>query len=153
MDFREAVALLASSRNAKCNSKQAGALRLAITVASYFLTAHPAVTVVASLLQLAAQFEDLALPGGSQSKIEADSLKSSGGVITPKCDTKRESAPSVTELMELLTALGSDPANESTIVSGRPRQTLENWFGKLAISLIAEHGVWLRNKSSDWRIL
>ena len=40
-----------------------------------------------------------------------------------------------------------------TIVSGRPRHTLENWFGKLPISLIAEHGVWLRNKNSDWRIL
>ena len=57
------------------------------------------------------------------------------------------------ELLELLTALGSDPANEVAIVSGRPRHTLENWFGKLPISLIAEHGVWLRNKNSDWRIL
>ena len=49
--------------------------------------------------------------------------------------------------------MGSDPANEVTIVSGRPRQTLENWFGKLPISLIAEHGVWLRNKDLDWRML
>ena len=57
------------------------------------------------------------------------------------------------ELLELLAALGSDPTNEVTIVSGRPRQTLENWFGKLPISLIAEHGVWLRNKGSDWRML
>ncbi|HXA45912.1 MAG TPA: bifunctional alpha,alpha-trehalose-phosphate synthase (UDP-forming)/trehalose-phosphatase [Candidatus Angelobacter sp.] len=57
------------------------------------------------------------------------------------------------ELIELLRVLGSDPANEVTIVSGRPRQTLENWFGKLPISMIAEHGVWLRNKGSDWRML
>ena len=26
-------------------------------------------------------------------------------------------------------------------------------MGKLPISLIAEHGVWLRNKNSDWRML
>jgi trehalose 6-phosphate synthase/phosphatase len=57
------------------------------------------------------------------------------------------------ELMELLTALGSDPANHVTIISGRPRRTLEEWVGKLPISLIAEHGVWLRNQGEDWRML
>jgi trehalose 6-phosphate synthase/phosphatase len=57
------------------------------------------------------------------------------------------------ELIELLTILGSDPANQVTIISGRPRRTLEEWFGRLPISLIAEHGVWLRQKNSDWRIL
>ena len=57
------------------------------------------------------------------------------------------------ELIEILTALGSNPANHVTIISGRPRQTLENWFGKLPISLIAEHGVWLRNTNSEWRML
>ena len=35
----------------------------------------------------------------------------------------------------MLTALGSDPANQVTIISGRPRRTLEEWFGKLPISL------------------
>ena len=40
-----------------------------------------------------------------------------------------------------------------TIISGRPRRTLEEWVGKLPISLIAEHGVWLRNKGEDWRML
>ncbi len=39
------------------------------------------------------------------------------------------------------------------IISGRPRRTLEEWFGKLPISLIAEHGVWLRNQGADWRML
>ena len=57
------------------------------------------------------------------------------------------------ELLELLSSLGSDRANELIIVSGRPRSTLEDWFGKLPISLIAEHGVWLRNKNADWRML
>ncbi|MDD5139291.1 MAG: bifunctional alpha,alpha-trehalose-phosphate synthase (UDP-forming)/trehalose-phosphatase [Verrucomicrobiales bacterium] len=57
------------------------------------------------------------------------------------------------ELMELLTALGSDPANQVAIISGRPRRTLEEWVGNLPISLIAEHGVWLRNKGEDWRML
>jgi trehalose 6-phosphate synthase/phosphatase len=57
------------------------------------------------------------------------------------------------ELLALLTALGSDPANQVAIVSGRPRRALEEWFGSLPISLIAEHGVWLRNQGADWRML
>jgi trehalose 6-phosphate synthase/phosphatase len=74
------------------------------------------------------------------------------GTLVPFAAEPRLAHPDA-ELLELLTVLGSDPANELTIVSGRPRHTLENWFGKLPISMIAEHGVWLRNKNSDWRIL
>ena len=74
------------------------------------------------------------------------------GTLVPFAAEPRLAHPDA-ELLELLTALGSDPANEVTIVSGRPRHTLENWFGKLPVSLIAEHGVWLRNKNSDWRML
>jgi len=74
------------------------------------------------------------------------------GTLVPFAAEPRLAQPDA-ELLELLTALGSDPANEVTIVSGRPRRILEEWFGKLPISLIAEHGVWLRNKDADWRIL
>ena len=74
------------------------------------------------------------------------------GTLVPFAAEPRLAKPDA-ELLELLTVLGSDPVNEVTIVSGRPRRTLEEWFGELPISLIAEHGVWLRNKNSDWRIL
>jgi len=57
------------------------------------------------------------------------------------------------EVLELLASLCSDPANQVTIVSGRPLQILEEWFGRFPISLVAEHGVWLRIKHSDWRML
>jgi trehalose 6-phosphate synthase/phosphatase len=74
------------------------------------------------------------------------------GTLVPFAAEPRLAQPDA-ELLKLLTALGSDPANEVTIVSGRPKQTLENWFGQLPISMIAEHGVWLQSKNSDWRIL
>ena len=74
------------------------------------------------------------------------------GTLVPFAAEPRLAHPDA-ELLELLTALASDPANELVIVSGRPRHTLESWFGKLPISLIAEHGVWLRNKDLDWRML
>jgi trehalose 6-phosphate synthase/phosphatase len=74
------------------------------------------------------------------------------GTLVPFAAEPKLAQPDA-ELIETLTALGSDPANQVTIISGRPRRTLEEWFGKLPISLIAEHGVWLRNKNSDWRML
>jgi len=74
------------------------------------------------------------------------------GTLVPFASEPKLAQPDA-ELIETLTALGSDPANQVTIISGRPRETLEKWFGKLPISLIAEHGVWLRNKNSEWRML
>ncbi len=57
------------------------------------------------------------------------------------------------ELLELLGALGAAAGNEVAIVSGRPRRDLEEWFGALPIALVAEHGVWLRPKDGEWRML
>lgn len=74
------------------------------------------------------------------------------GTLIPFAQEPRMARPDV-ELVKLLTELGSDPANKVTIISGRPRQTLESWVGHLPISLIAEHGVWLRNQGEDWRML
>ncbi len=74
------------------------------------------------------------------------------GTLVPFSPEPKQAQPDV-ELLELLTTLGSDPANEVTIISGRPRRTLEEWVGKLPISLIAEHGVWLRNQGGEWRLL
>lgn len=74
------------------------------------------------------------------------------GTLVPFADEPKLAQPDA-ELIEMLTALGSDPANQVAIISGRPRRTLEEWFGRLPISLIAEHGVWLRNKNSEWRML
>jgi trehalose 6-phosphate synthase/phosphatase len=74
------------------------------------------------------------------------------GTLVPFAAEPKLAQPDA-ELIETLTALGSDPANQVTIISGRPRHTLEEWFGKLPISLIAEHGVWLRDNNSDWRML
>jgi trehalose 6-phosphate synthase/phosphatase len=74
------------------------------------------------------------------------------GTLVPFAAEPRLARPDP-ELMAALTALCADPANEVIIVSGRPRHTLQNWFGELPVSLIAEHGVWLRHKNSDWAIL
>src|SRR5688572_21644834 len=47
-------------------------------------------------------------------------------------------------LMSLLAALSARPRTSLHIVSGRPRDTLQSWFGHLPASLWAEHGFWHR---------
>jgi len=74
------------------------------------------------------------------------------GTLVPFVGDPRLARPDP-DLLDLLTALGSDSANDLAIVSGRPRADLEEWFGHLPLALVAEHGVWLRPKGADWRAL
>ena len=48
------------------------------------------------------------------------------------------------DLIDLLTALSSRPGTSIHIVSGRPRDVLEQWFGDLPVALWAEHGTYHR---------
>ncbi|MDA3819810.1 MAG: bifunctional alpha,alpha-trehalose-phosphate synthase (UDP-forming)/trehalose-phosphatase [Candidatus Delongbacteria bacterium] len=50
----------------------------------------------------------------------------------------------------LLDHLSSDPKNEVVIVSGRDKNTIDNWFGNRKFKLVAEHGSWLY-KNNKWQ--
>jgi trehalose 6-phosphate synthase/phosphatase len=53
-------------------------------------------------------------------------------------------------LRRLLRKLTADPKNTVVIVSGRDRRTLSEWFDKMDLYLLAEHGLWLRAPNQDW---
>ncbi|MBI2989140.1 MAG: bifunctional alpha,alpha-trehalose-phosphate synthase (UDP-forming)/trehalose-phosphatase, partial [Deltaproteobacteria bacterium] len=55
-------------------------------------------------------------------------------------------------VLSLLGELASNAANQVVLISGRDRNTLETWFGRLPVSLVAEHGVWIREQNEDWRM-
>ncbi|NCB67912.1 MAG: bifunctional alpha,alpha-trehalose-phosphate synthase (UDP-forming)/trehalose-phosphatase [Bacteroidia bacterium] len=66
--------------------------------------------------------------------------------------SRPEDAVPTKETYKLLYKLAADPKNKVVISSGRDRDTLEEWFGSLAIDLAAEHGacykehgVWVDN--------
>ena len=40
-----------------------------------------------------------------------------------------------------------------TIISGRDRETLEEWLGNHRVNLIVEHGVWLKKIGGNWQML
>lgn len=65
------------------------------------------------------------------------------GTLTPFVPNPEDAIPS-RELYDLLNILATDPHNTVAISSGRDHETLEKWFGKLPISLAAEHGAFYK---------
>ena len=61
------------------------------------------------------------------------------GTLVPLARSPGLAAPDE-ELLVLLERLAESPGIEIDIVSGRPHETLERWFGDLPITLWAEHG-------------
>jgi len=64
---------------------------------------------------------------------------------------KPERAKPGDELLKLLGELTGSPRNEVVLISGRDKGTLEKWFGDLNIGLVAEHGVWTKEKDNEWK--
>ncbi len=54
------------------------------------------------------------------------------------------------ELLGILKKLSKNTKNRVVIISGRDRETLEDWLGNLPLDIIAEHGVWLKEKKGNW---
>jgi trehalose 6-phosphate synthase/phosphatase len=55
------------------------------------------------------------------------------------------------EIFDLLDEITSDKNTDLVLISGRDRNTLNNWFGNKNFSIIAEHGVWSKKKQSEWQ--
>ncbi len=63
---------------------------------------------------------------------------------------KPEKAKPDEEIMSLLGNIVNEDKNEVVIVSGRDKETLMNWFGHMSVGLVSEHGIWIKDKNSDW---
>jgi trehalose 6-phosphate synthase/phosphatase len=72
------------------------------------------------------------------------------GTLTPLVRHPSMAKPDAFRL-ELLRMLSAEQKNCVVIVSGRDRQTLEEWFGELPLGLVAEHGAWLRIAGQNWQ--
>ena len=55
------------------------------------------------------------------------------------------------DLLILLKKLHAAQKTELVIISGRDKNTLNEWFGNIGFSIIAEHGAWIKYKNEDWR--
>lgn len=73
------------------------------------------------------------------------------GTLVPFTRDPARAKPTA-EVLEVVGALADDPRTHVVIISGRDRDELSAWFGRLPVSLSAEHGVWLRGPAGGWRI-
>lgn len=70
------------------------------------------------------------------------------GTLMPFRANIKEVAPDE-ELRNILTALVKQ-GDEVVIISGRDKDTLEEWLGDIGVGFIGEHGVWLKRPGEDW---
>jgi trehalose 6-phosphate synthase/phosphatase len=57
------------------------------------------------------------------------------------------------ELINILEKLSSNPQNKVVIISGRNKDSLDEWLGHLKLDMIAEHGVWLKEGRIYWSLI
>ena len=73
------------------------------------------------------------------------------GTLVPLARSPELAAPDA-ELLGLLHGLASDGGIDVEVVSGRPSETLDTWFGHLPVVLWAEHGFWRRPAgAAEWQ--
>jgi len=74
------------------------------------------------------------------------------GTLVPIAKTPQQAQPDA-GILQILSRLIQDAGTSVIIVSGRDRSVLDHWFGELDIGLIAEHGIWIRERGKDWEML
>lgn len=74
------------------------------------------------------------------------------GVLSPlKTDISAQASAPSTLLLRQLNTIATTPSTQVYVVSGRGKDTLQQWYGKYsAIGLSAEHGAW-RNTNGVWQ--
>lgn len=75
------------------------------------------------------------------------------GTLTPIVRTPDLAVPNA-EILEIIKRLSEQENTEFFIVSGRDKEFLQKHLGHLNISFIAEHGIWLKDKTeTEWRMI
>lgn len=74
------------------------------------------------------------------------------GTLVPFARTPAEAIPGK-KLLKLIKLLSHHPGNRLVIISGRNKSDLQNWYGNFNLTLVAEHGVWIRPPQAEWRLL
>jgi len=72
------------------------------------------------------------------------------GTLSPFFRDPKKAGPD-NKLLRLLDNLSKNSRNELVILSSRDKNTLERWFGKLKMGLVAEYGAWIKEKDGNWR--
>ncbi len=64
-----------------------------------------------------------------------------------------ENAKPTQRVFDILDALHQQPNTKVIIITGRDRDTIQEWFGHKEYTLITEHGAWLKERNKDWELM
>jgi trehalose 6-phosphate synthase/phosphatase len=73
------------------------------------------------------------------------------GTMIPFADEPRQAVPDEA-LLKALKKLSHRPDTTVVIISGRDRDTLQEWFDGVGAGLVAEHGIWIRRARGSWEL-
>ncbi len=73
------------------------------------------------------------------------------GTLVPFASRPEAARPGA-EVLAILEHLAADTRDEVVVISGRPRSTLDDWLAPTMVSLVAEHGAWIRRGAEPWRL-
>lgn len=57
------------------------------------------------------------------------------------------------DLLEIIERLSKQNNTEIVVISGRDKDTLEEWLGHFDVEFVAEHGVWSKRKGQGWELM
>jgi trehalose 6-phosphate synthase/phosphatase len=113
-----------------------------------------------STKKLQREMEEKGLTSDMQTKLARDFQDSDkalllldyDGTLVPFSARPAEAMPGA-KLLRLLEKLTKNPGTEVVLISGRDKDTLDGWFGGLNLGLVAEHGVWIKEKGGGWEMI
>ncbi len=74
------------------------------------------------------------------------------GTLVGFTNNPQDASPD-SDLIELLEKLDQLPNTDLVLISGRDRVTFQRWLSDYDFNLITDHGVWLKSKNKDWKML
>ncbi|HUK42409.1 MAG TPA: bifunctional alpha,alpha-trehalose-phosphate synthase (UDP-forming)/trehalose-phosphatase, partial [Candidatus Acidoferrales bacterium] len=113
------------------------------------LAAHPGETSLGKAFNASARAELMREFRRSQSRLL---LFDYDGTLVPFANSPELAQPT-SRLLRILACLADDPRNETALVTGRDRATLERWFRGIRVGFGAEHGICVKDWDRDWQIL
>ncbi len=73
------------------------------------------------------------------------------GTLVSFADDPKDAQPTQ-DLLALLRTLSQSPNTDVVLISGRDKNTMDDWFTNLDASLVAEHGAWIKVRNQPWRL-
>ncbi len=71
------------------------------------------------------------------------------GTLVPFAKNPSDAVPD-RKVLNIVRMLSRSADVDLVIISGRNKRDLQEWYGKFDVTLVAEHGVWLKRPREDW---